>query len=460
MLTGLKAWAIVLSLCLVALAVGVEYFVFDPLLGRGWSALATAILLLAGVSGFSWEVWRLLEGVEARLRAAHADERAQRRQLEALGAASADLLTGIELDELAQKIVERSREVTGARYGALAIVAAPGASPGFYASGLDPAERARLGPPPMGHGLLALVLREGRPLRLDDLTAHPASAGFPAHHPRMRTLLAVPVRIRGAVVGSLYVCDREDGAPFSEADEQAMARFAVQAAVAMQNARLHERLAQLSVVAERERIAMDLHDGVIQSLFGVRLQLESALSAMPAEAEPHARIDAAVERLGAVMADIRHYIFDLRAQTAGDADLARLLGQLVASMREGPDFQPDLRVEGTARPVRRAVLWDLWHVARAVLTHAVRGPGGDRPVLTLRYGAQEVVLELQDQGLGWGTGPGGEAAPALEQAARRAEAHGGALTLEAATGGTRLRVAVPAAAAFAAPGELAEARLP
>ena len=440
-----------LSLCLVAVAVAVQYFVFDRILARPWSAVSTAALLVAGVAGFSAAIWRLLERVEFRLRAAYAGERAQRRQAQALAAASVDIVTELDMEVVAQKIVDRSREVTGARYGALGVLGPEGRVAAFYTSGIDAETRARLGPPPQGHGLLGLVTEERRALVVDDIASHPAAAGFPPHHPTMRTLLAVPVWLRTEVIGNLYVCEKEDGSRFTEEDTEALERFAAQAAVAIQNARLHRRLQRLSIVAERERIAMDLHDGVIQSLFGVRLQLEAATAGLPAGSPLQAALDDVVDRLGVVMADVRHYIFDLRAELAEEEGLPALLRQLLESMQSTPVFTTELRVDGAPRDLARSVQWELWHICREALTNAARHSGGHHLSVFLTYEVDHLAVEVADDGPGWSGQVQGHGHHGLENMHRRAEAIGGTLAVEAAMGrGTRVCVAVSAARAFAA----------
>lgn len=450
-LASLKAWAVALSLSLVALAVAVQYLVFDRLLPQVWSVMATGALLVSGVAGFSAAVWRLLERVQLRLREAYASERSQRLQLVALAAATQDLTTDLDMDRVAQKIVERSREVTGARYGALAVLGPDGRISAFYTSGLDPETRAKLGPPPEGHGLLGLVTRERRPLRVDDIARHPASVGFPPHHPHMRTLLAVPVWVHGEVIGNLYLCDKGDGSPFSGEDQEVLERFAAQAAVAIQTARLHRRLQRLSVVAERERIAMDLHDGVMQSLFGVRMQLEALLAKAPRDSTEARALDAAVDRLGAVMSDIRHYVFDLRSEWSENEDLPALLRELLASMQAGPLFTTELRVEGHPRRVAPAVMWELWHVVREALTNAVRHSGGSRLTVALAFRPERLVAEVADDGVGWDGRPAGQGHHGLENMRRRAAAMGGELEVDTAPGaGTRVRVSLPAEYAYVA----------
>ncbi len=450
LLSRLKRWAIVLSACLVVVAVAIQYFLLDRVLPPYWSSACTGALLVIGVAGFSAAIWRLLERVESRLRSAYAGELAQRRQAEALAAASVDLATELDIDVVAQKIVDRSREVTGARYGALGVLGPEGRIEAFYTSGIDAETRARLGPPPQGHGLLRLVSEQGKALVVDDIPSHPAAAGFPPHHPPMRTLLAAPVWLRNEIIGNLYVCDKENAHGFTEEDTEALERFAAQAAVAIQNARLHRRLQQLSIVAERERIAMDLHDGVIQSLFGVRLRLDAVTAELPNPSPIAGALDEVVDRLGNVMADVRHYIFDLRAQLAEEESLSVLLRELLDSLHGAPVFTTDLQVEGTPRAVSRPVQWELWHVCREELANAVRHSGGQHLLVKLTYGPKDLSVEVTDDGPGWDGQVHGPGHNGLENMRRRTESVGGALTVDAGAGrGTRVRAAVPAVRAYA-----------
>ena len=445
----LKVGAIAFSLALVALPVAIQYAVLDRVLPRSGSALVTAALLVVGVAGFSAGIWRLLERAERRLSRAYADERAQRHQLEALAAADIDLGTELDMDVVAQKIVERSRDVTGARYGALAVLGPRGRVDAFYASGLDAETRARLGAPPTGHGLLGLVSAHRAPLVVDDIASHPAAVGFPAHHPRMRTLLAVPVWMLGDVIGNLYVADKEGGAPFTAEDTRALERFAAQAAVAIQYARLHRRLQRLSIVAERERIAMDLHDGVIQSLFGMRLQLEAAAGGLAPGDDVQRQLEGVVDRLGVIMADIRHYIFDLRAEQSEEDDLRVLLDHLLASLQAAPAFRTELRVSGTPRRVARSAQWELWHIAREAMGNAVAHSGGHHLIVALEYG-DGLTLEVVDDGRGWDGRSAGKGHNGLDNMRRRSAALGGTLSVDGAPGGgTRVRAWIPDAGAFA-----------
>ncbi len=117
---------------------------------------------------------------------------------------------------------------------------------------------AAIGPLPKGHGILGLLIREPRPIRLPDLAEHPDSYGFPPHHPPMKSFLGVPVRVRDQVFGNLYLTDKMTGEVFTDIDEELVIGLAAAAGVAIENARLHIRVREMALLEDRERIARDL----------------------------------------------------------------------------------------------------------------------------------------------------------------------------------------------------------
>jgi signal transduction histidine kinase len=150
------------------------------------------------------------------------------------------------LDGVLQMIADRARSVIGARYCALGVVGTDGRTlDRFIVSGVTPEEAAALGARPRGHGILGLVIREARVIRLPDLGRHPDSYGFPPGHPVMRSFLGAPIRGRAAVFGNLYLTEKLDGAEFTAEDEHLIQLYAAQAAAAVENARLHEESARL-----------------------------------------------------------------------------------------------------------------------------------------------------------------------------------------------------------------------
>jgi GAF domain-containing protein len=201
-------------------------------------------------------------------------------QLEALVDATREIASILELEPVLQLIVDRVRGLVGADYAALGIADAAGRMDRFITSGISQADRAHIGALPRGRGLLGLIIREGRSYRIADIARHADSSGFPPHHPPMRSFLGVPIQVRGRSIGNLYLTDKQGDPEFAEADLLLVEMFALRAGIAIENARLHEQVQRLAIVEERERISRDLHDGIIQAIYGVALSLEDVPSMM------------------------------------------------------------------------------------------------------------------------------------------------------------------------------------
>ncbi|MFZ3272153.1 MAG: GAF domain-containing protein, partial [Mycobacterium sp.] len=132
---------------------------------------------------------------------------AARDQMEQLLRAIVKIGSDLDLDETLHHVVTAARELTGCRYGALATCDPDGNLTSFVHAGMDADAARRIGSQPVGKGILAVVLGEASALRLDDLTAHPAAAGFPENYPAMRAFLGVPIIVRGSIFGGLYLTD-------------------------------------------------------------------------------------------------------------------------------------------------------------------------------------------------------------------------------------------------------------
>lgn len=165
------------------------------------------------------------------------------RLLQALTALAGEL----ELAQVLQRIVTAACRLVDARYGALGVIGPDRLLVEFVREGIDDATVAAIGRPPEGHGVLGVLIDNPKPLRLPDLTAHPASFGFPLHHPPMRSFLGVPVHVRHEVFGNLYLCEKRSGVEFTDEDEQLLVALAAAAGSAIANARLFEE------VTRRER---------------------------------------------------------------------------------------------------------------------------------------------------------------------------------------------------------------
>jgi signal transduction histidine kinase len=187
---------------------------------------------------------------------------ADREQMGHLLQVAIEIGADLELDATLHRIVAAARSMTGARYGAIGVWARDGSLASFVHSGMDPDTVRLVGHLPVGKGVLGVLRDRTEPLRLTDLTDHPAAAGFPEHHPPMRAFLGMPVVIRGTVFGSLYVTDDRPGHVFSEADEITARALASAASVAIDNARLFDRVRAAArwTAASREITAALLSD--------------------------------------------------------------------------------------------------------------------------------------------------------------------------------------------------------
>lgn len=168
------------------------------------------------------------------------------QRLERLLDVSTALLSELSLEGVLQKVVETATEVIGARYAALGVLSEDGTSlSSFVTAGIDPATHRKIGALPRGRGILGLLIRHPRIIRLPDLTSHPDSYGFPKHHPVMTSFLGVPVTGRRGVFGNLYLTEKIGAEEFTEEDARLAMLFANQVAAAVENARLHEESARL-----------------------------------------------------------------------------------------------------------------------------------------------------------------------------------------------------------------------
>lgn len=190
-------------------------------------------------------------------REAASDTSRLRRRFERLLAAGVAIFSEHSLERVLQQIADSAREVVGARYAALGVLGPDRQSLNqFVTSGLSQAERERVGDPPRGRGLLGLVIREPKPIRSADITRHPMRYGFPPHHPSMKSFLGVPIRSRGEVFGNLYLTEKIGAKEFSGEDQAIAVLLASHAAVAVENARLHdesERLVGQVQAMQRQR---------------------------------------------------------------------------------------------------------------------------------------------------------------------------------------------------------------
>lgn len=369
--------------------------------------------------------------------------------LEALVEATRAIAEVLDIEAVLRLIVESVRNLVRAEYAALGILDSSGRIERFITVGVSPEERARIGAPPRGHGLLGLIIRERHSYRIPDIGSHPDSFGFPPNHPLMGSFLGVPVVTEGRAVGNLYLTNKRDATEFSESDQLLVEMFALRAGIAIENARLHEQVQRLAVVEERERIAKDLHDGVIQAIYGVALSLEDVPLMMDSEPdEASARVDQAIDSLNLTIREIRNFILGLRSELLHGADLLTGLATLANEFGATgtSEIELDLAIDpelAASIPTGHRV--QLLQMTREALSNAARHARARRTRIVLRVEDGMLALRVEDDGVGFDTKAVRSAGHlGLANLHDRATALGGMVTIESTLGaGTTLSIRVP-----------------
>jgi signal transduction histidine kinase len=368
-------------------------------------------------------------------------------RLRGLVAAVLAIGSDLSLPAVLRHIVESAVTLIGAQYGALGVLDASGEGLSEFVNvGMSAEQIAAIGHLPEGHGILGLLIVEPAPLRLADLRAHPDRFGFPENHPPMGSFLGVPIRVRGQVFGNLYLTDKEAAAGFSAEDEILAVALAGAAGIAIENTRLLARVRGLSLVEDRERIAADLHDTVIQRLFATGLGLQGSVRGIdnPAAAQ---RVQEAVDELDETIRQIRSTIFALQSPRIPGRSLREEILALSREASPGLGFEPRVRFVGLIdHLVGDAVGGQLLAVLREALSNVVRHAGASQVTVAVEVSATHLVASVIDDGVGAGEGerPGGRGLASLRH---RADALGGTLEMDAGAGaggkGTTLRWRVP-----------------
>jgi len=362
-----------------------------------------------------------------------------RRLLEAVLLIEADLA----LPVLLRHIIEEARSMVGAQYGALGILdeSHTGLAE-FITIGIDAEMERAIGTRPTGKGVLGLLILDPKPLRLANLNDHPDSYGFPPNHPAMKSFLGVPIMSHNQVYGNLYLTDKIGWAEFTKDDEELVMALAQAAGIAIENARLHSRVRESAVFEDRDRIARDLHDAVIQRLFAIGLSLQGITRSAETPSLSQ-RLNRAIADIDDTIRQIRSSIFELSAVRDEQGPRAKILA-LARELGSVLGFEVPVAFDG---PVDSAIPIDLLEhllfALREALTNVARHSGARRASVTVRADRGQCVLAVRDDGHGFPADRSNEGGLGLNNLRTRAEKLKGRFDIDTSEHGTTITWSVP-----------------
>ncbi len=348
-----------------------------------------------------------------------------------------------------RRLAEAAQQLVGARYAAIGVPDDDGDGfAQFIHVGMSDELVDAIGPLPRTHGLLGSMLVDPIPYRTDDVRADPRFRWWPAAHPRMRSFLGVPIVFKGDVVGAFYLADKEAGERFTDDDESLIGLLAAHAAIAIENARLYEQSRELSIVEERNRIALELHDATAQTLFGIRLAADTALGLVATDPDRASAELATVRDLaGTAATELRSLIFALRPAAVAADGLIAALGKHVELLGRTHRLHMAVHADGAGlADLPDDVEADLYRVAQEALNNVVRHASATSVTVTLSSADGTVTLTVADDGAGFD--PAARSIRAhrlgLTSMAARTARHGGTTRIESAAGkGTTVTAEVP-----------------
>ena len=364
------------------------------------------------------------------------------RWLEAEHEITTNILEGADAGALLTSVAEHARDLAGADAATiLTTTSTPGqlvvaAAVGAYAQDVQGR------PVPAAKSISGVVMESGQPLYTDDASIH--SRGY---QPIIRLghvgpAIFVPLRVGGRATGTLMVANTKGGSQFSESTIALVETFADQASVAIGYGRAQAEVRRLELMDERERIAKELHDGIIQSLFAVGMGLQST-ALMVGSPETAARIEGAVGELDRVIRDLRNYIFGLRPGILADRQLDQALRELGQDIQKRSSFPVEVEVDRELAAVVSSRSHQIVQLTREALSNVARHAQAKHSVVRLVRIGKTAVLTIEDDGVGFevGSDPAGNG---LRNMRERAAAMGGALRVSSKAGkGTKLRLTFP-----------------
>src|SRR5437764_4009468 len=305
--------------------------------------------------------------------------------LKAVSDAVLAVAADLSVDEVLQKLVNAARELAGARYAAVGIAVGTGGFRRFLVAGMSEELIASMGPLPRTHGMLAAMLHQAEPYRTDDIHQDPRFRGWwPRQHPDMRSFLGVPITAPdGTIIGAFYLTEKNHAPIFDQEDQALIELLAAHASIAITNARLYEQSKELSILSERNRLALELHDVVSQKLFSVMLTAEAAATQLDQDpAAARTQLGRLRELAGAALEELRSLILGLRPPALERDGLEGTLRKEVEMLSRVHGTRVELDLADEVRLDHERELAVL-RIAHEAIQNALRHAGAEHVVVRL-----------------------------------------------------------------------------
>lgn len=363
-------------------------------------------------------------------------------QLKEIASAVMYAAEGNSLQQVLERIAQVSKDLVKVRYSALGVPDGRGSLRYFEVAGLTPEQRARFDNLPSGRGLLGSIMRDRTTLRIDRMQDDPRSAGFCKAHPMMTSLLGVPIQIGKQLFGILYLCDREDGQPFTQEDEWIVETMAGYAALAIAGSQLREQQNRLTLMEERERIGMELHDGIIQSLYAIGMHLD--LMRMNGGGNEY-ELQTTIGSLNDVIEDIRRYIMNLHSSDMHQKTVYERLSDMLGRLHTPESLEIKLQASHNKPLFTPATFEAICQMANEAISNAVRHAEATSITVTTEEQNNWFGITIADNGKGFDAGAiASHSGLGLRNLYQRASLHGGQVDVDSAPGqGTRVTIRIP-----------------
>jgi signal transduction histidine kinase len=315
----------------------------------------------------------------------------------------------VDLQSLLNTTIDTAVELTSARYGALGVINRHGRIVEFHHRGISESLADRIGQPPTGRGILGDITQHGTVVRVDDVAGHVGYTGLPPKHPDMSSFLGVPVKVRDKIFGNLYVTEKTGG--FTEQDEFAVKALAVAAGAGIDSIRMAQELRDNAVREDRDRIAREVHDSIIQNLFAVGLGLQTDATGSADAPELRDTMDSAAIAIDASIAELRRLIYDLHGDLQTRGSLAVEIEELVGRLGGPYDVPVVVTAHGRIPELDVSRIDDALQIVREAVANSLRHSGATSITVSFSADERSLLLSIVDNGHGfdvanapWGLG--------------------------------------------------------